>query len=269
LVRRNDIVRSLKLRLKSSVIRDVYWAVRHRDRLKCLREEVEFYRRVLVGFKTGDLIFDIGANEGAKTDVFVRLGARVLAVDPDDACSKYLGQRFMDLRMSPQVTIVTRAVSSTVGTAEMLIDGPGSAVNTMSAKWAESLKQNRDSFPYGHCGLEFTQAKVVKTTTIDELICEHGIPFFVKIDVEGHEVSVLRGLHRALPYLSFEVNLPEFRPEGLECIRLLADLAPAGRFNYTSDCGQGLALNEWTPATEFLAILERCGERSIEIFWKT
>jgi hypothetical protein len=36
----------------------------------------------------------------------------------------------------------------------MLIDGPGSAVNTMSPKWAESLKKNRATFAYGHCGPE-------------------------------------------------------------------------------------------------------------------
>lgn len=263
-------MRSLKSRLKSSLIRDVYWAVGHRDRLKLLRQEVQFYRSLLAGFQRSGLIFDIGANEGAKTDVFLRLGARVVAVEPDDACSRKLEERFLGFRVYPRpVTVVTRAVSNRVGTAEMLIDGPGSAVNTMSPKWAESLKQNRATFPYGHCGLKFRRAKLVKTTTIDELIRQHGVPFFLKIDVEGHELSVLRGLHRPLPYLSFEVNLPEFRTEGLECIEVLKTLAHTGRLNFTSDCAQGLTLNEWMPPGDFSAVLERCSERSIEIFWKT
>jgi hypothetical protein len=56
---------------------------------------------------------------------------------------------------------------------------------------------------------------------------------------------------------------------GLECIRVLAELAHTGRFNYTSDCAHGLTLKDWVPAEEFSVMLDRCSERSIEIFWKT
>ncbi len=270
IVHREDLMHFLKSRLKSSFIRDAYWAVGHRERLEFLRQEVRFYESVLAGFERGDLIFDIGANVGAKTDVFLRLGARVVAVEPDDACSRRLEERFLEFRISPRpVTIVTRAVSNRVGTEEMLIDGPGSAVNTMSPKWAESLKKNKAIFAYENCGLEFKQTKLVVTTTIDELIAQHGVPFFVKIDVEGHELSALRGLQRPVPYLSFEVNLPEFRPEGLQCIRVLAELAHTGRFNYVSDCARGLTLKQWVPADAFSIVLDRCSERSIEVFWKT
>ena len=261
---------SLKSRLKSSFIRDSYWAVAHRERLESMRQELYFYESVLAGFRRGDVIFDIGANHGDKTDVFLRLGAQVVAVEPDDACSTTLKERFLAFRIRPRpVTIVTRAVSDKIGIEEMLVDGPGSAVNTMSPKWAESLKKNRATFAYGHCGLEFNHTKLVETTTIDELIAQQGFPFFVKIDVEGHELSALRGLSRPVPFLSFEVNLPEFRFEGLECIRVLAELAHTGRFNYTSDCAHGLTLTDWVPVEEFSAMLGRCSERSIEIFWKT
>jgi FkbM family methyltransferase len=263
-------MQSVKARLRSSFIRDAYWAVGHRDRLESLRQEVGFYERVLVGFSRGDLIFDIGANEGDKTDVYLRLGARVVAVEPDDTCSRNLEERFLDLRLRPRpVAIVNKAVSNKVGSEEMLVDGPGSALNTMSSKRAESLKRNRATFAHGHCGLEFSRKKLIETTTIDELVSHHGVPFFVKIDVEGHELSVLGGMHRPVPYLSFEVNLPEFRPEGLECIRLLAELEHAGRFNYTADCIHGLALKDWVTAEELCVVLERCGERCIEVFWRT
>jgi len=121
---------SLRSRLKSSVIRDAYWAVKHRERLTIRRQEVHFYERVLEGFERGNLIFDIGANVGAKTDVFLRLGARVVDVEPDSACSRSLAERFLELRFHPRpVTIVNRAVSDRLGTEEMLIDGPGAGAS--------------------------------------------------------------------------------------------------------------------------------------------
>jgi FkbM family methyltransferase len=264
------LARSLKWRLKSSSVRDAYWALAHQARLESLRKEVQFYRALLVGFNPGDLIFDIGANKGDKTDIFLRLGARVLAVEPDEACSRTLKERFQKFRLSRHpVRIDTRAMSDQVATEEMLVDGPASAVNTMSRKWAESLRKSKATFPYEHCGLEFTRTKLVRTTTLDELMDANGAPFFVKIDVEGHELRVLRGLHRSVPYLSFEVNLPEFASEGLECIGLLSKLAPAGRFNFTSDCTRGFALDDWASGDRFSTVLDRCSERSIEVFWRS
>jgi len=260
----------LRSRLKSSVIRDVYWIVRDPERLELRKREVQFYESVLGGFEKGFIIFDIGANDGAKADVFLRLGAQVVAVEPDDTCCRNLEARFAKFRLHPRpVTIVAGAVSSSIGAAEILIDGPGSAVNTMNTKWAELLRQNRDNFEWQHCGLEFKETKSVKTTTIDALIAQHGVPFFVKIDVEGHELSTLRGLHQPVPYLSFEANLPEFRSEGLQCVQVLSELAKAGRFNYASEVDQGLKLRNWVPAEKFSVVLEQCNERSIEVFWKS
>ena len=90
----------------------------------------------------------------------------------------------------------------------MWIDGPGSAVNTITRKWADELKESKDSFKYEHYGLDFSRSKSVETTTVEELANLHGVPVFVKIDVEGHELSVLHGMRRPVPFLSFEVNLP-------------------------------------------------------------
>jgi FkbM family methyltransferase len=254
-------------RVKTSSIYDLYWSFADKRIIDDRQREVDFYRSLLAGFRKGDLIFDIGANEGYKTGIFLKLGASVVAVEPDESCQKMLEQKFLKYRLRKKpVVIVPKAVSDRCSIATMWVDALGSWLNTLSQKWAGALRE--DDKRFGN-RLNFGQSKQVSTITMEQLITEHGQPFFVKIDVEGHELSALRGLHRPVPYLSFEVNLPEFRPEGLECVRVLAELAHAGRFNYTSDCAHGLTLRDWVPADDFSHVLHQCSERSIEIFWKT
>lgn len=257
-------------RLKASAFHDLYWWMTDRHWIDERQREIDFYRTLLTGFRPGDLIFDVGANVGAKVDIFLRLGARVVAVEPDEINQKVIRDKFLRFRFAPKpVSIVGKAVSDKNAVETMWIDGPGSAVNTMSPKWAESLKANKATFAHSHCGLDFERRKSVETTTLDQLILTHGRPFFLKIDVEGYEINVLRGLSSPIPFVSFEVNLPEFRPEGLECVRLLSSLAPAGVFNYAGDYQNGLVLEKWLSAGEFSRELKDCSPGSIEVFWKS
>jgi len=260
-------MKSLYQRAKSSWIYDVYWRVVDRRIIEDRTKETGFYRNLLRGFRKGDLILDVGANLGYKADIFLRLGARVIAVEPDETNQEILQQKFLHFRLRRKpLTVIGSAVSSSNSVQTMWVDSPGSAKNTLSHKWVETLAS--DSARFGET-LTFARKTEVKTITLDELIEKYGLPFFVKIDVEGHELSVLQGLHRPVPYLSFEVNLPEFRPEGLECIKLLGSLAPQGRFNYTDDCRRGLAAGEWLDVEEFSAVFESFEAESIEVFWQS
>jgi FkbM family methyltransferase len=254
-------------RLKASPLYDLYWRMADRRVIDDRRREVQFYRDLLNRFRPGDLIFDVGANDGYKTDIFLRLGARVVALEPDQVSQEILKQKFLRHRLRTKpVIVVDKAVSDRNTATAMWIAAPGSAKNTLSQKWVEVLRADERRF--GH-KLDFAQRQAIDTITLEQLITEHGLPLFIKIDVEGHEISVLRGLQRPVPYLSFEVNLPEFKPEGLECVELLRRLATDGKFNYAADCRHGLALKQWLEAREFVPVLDACAEKSIEVFWKT
>jgi len=257
----------LHQRLKASYIYDLYWRIVDKSLIDDKRRELHFYRNLLAGFGQGNLIFDIGANLGLKTSIFLSLGARVVAVEPDEVNQAILREMFLRYRFTPKpVVVVPQAVSNTSNVETMWIDAPGSAMNSFSQKWVETLKADEKRF--GHT-LNFGRQKKVQTTTLEELVVKHGLPFFVKIDVEGYELNVLRGMKRPVPYLSFEVNLPEFRQEGLQCIELLENLAADGKFNYAVDCRVGLVLREWLDAFDFSHVLSACTETSIEVFWKT
>jgi FkbM family methyltransferase len=256
-------------RLRTSSIHDLYRKVADKSWILARDRQMDFYRRLLPELRHGDLIFDVGANEGSKTDLFLRMGARVVAIEPDETNQLILQERFMKFRFARKPVVIVGKAASDKNTMEsMWIDGPGSAVNTLSQKWATTLRGNKARHTYGHCGLDFVQHRTVKTTTLDELINLHGRPLFIKIDVEGYELNVIRGLRQPVPYISFEVNLPEFRSEGLQCVALLGSLAADSKFNYAVDCERGLTLDRWLNSDEFLQLLEKCAESSIEVFWK-
>src|SRR5262245_4899020 len=114
-------------RVKSSFAYDLYWRFADPRLLVDRTNEVNVFRQILQGLRPGDVIFDIGANMGHKTDVFLRLGARVVAVEPDRSNQDILRQNFLSLRVSKKpVIIVGKAVSDRNGTAIMWVDGPGS-----------------------------------------------------------------------------------------------------------------------------------------------
>ena len=253
-------------RIKSSVAYDVYWRLANPALLAARDEEVAFFRRLLRGFQANDLIFDIGANQGQKTDIFLRLGSRVIAVDPDETNGRILCGNFLQNRLRKKpVLVVTKAVSDRSGIETMWVDKPGSAKNSLNSKWVETLQS--DAARFGQT-LEFENKVEVETVTLDELIRLYGQPFYIKIDVEGHEPSVLGGLSTSVPFVSFEVNLPEFLPEALQCLDLLHALEPLGEFNYAPECRGKMACDQWLGAKSFPNVLRGCHERSIEVFWR-
>jgi FkbM family methyltransferase len=260
---------SLYARLKNSYVQDLWWRVSNPNLIEYRKKQVSFYQDLLRGFHKGDLIFDIGANVGEKTSAFLRLGARVVAVDPDQRNQEVLRSKFIKYRFSQKpVSVVGKAVSDKVSVETFWIDSPGSALNTLSQKWADTLRGNKERFHHPLDVLEFAGKKSVETTTLEHLIAEYGLPFFVKIDVEGHELSVLKGLRHPVPYLSYEINLPEFREEGLECLSLLGNLDSNGEFNYATDINHGFALERWIDPQQFARIISECGDGCIEVFWR-
>jgi FkbM family methyltransferase len=252
--------------LKESRLYGLYWRLADPDLCDLQLRETDFYRALLQGLRCGATIFDVGANEGNKSSVFLKLGAMVVAVDPDATNQAALRDRFLRLRLRRKsLAVVGAALSDRTGVETFWVDEPGSAKNTLNKKWVETL---RESQRFGQ-PLAFLKQMTVQTMTLEDLIATFGEPFFVKIDVEGSEPDVLRGLNRAIPFVSFEVNLPEFRVEGLECVRLLERLDPCGEFNYTVDCRTGLAMSRWLPAGEFADCLRSCSAISIDVVWRS
>ena len=168
------------------------------------------YKRFL---RPGDLALDIGAHVGDRVASFRRLGARVVAVEPQPALVFTLKLLYA---LDRQVTIEPVALGPKSGTIELKLNPPNPTVATASSDFIAAAE--------GAPGWEdqhWTKTKTVAMKTLDELIAKHGIPRFVKIDVEGFEDEVLAGLHHPLPILSFEFTTIQ-RNVALKAVERLA-----------------------------------------------
>lgn len=194
--------------------------------------EARFYSQLI---EAGDLVFDVGANVGIKTQVFVVLGASVVAVEPLPAALIELQAVF---GRRPDVVIVAKALGARRGTARMHISTVQSGLSTMSERWIRGGRHPREIW---------TKEEVVEVVTLDDLIESHGLPAYCKIDVEGSEAEVLEGLSRAIDVVSFEFH-SELAAETDRCLDLLGSLGDY-RFNVAvADPSLTLALDEWVDA---------------------
>lgn len=192
----------------------------------------------------GDLVFDVGANTGVKTRVYLALGARVVAFEPQPACRAILEERF-----GQKVVIDPRALSDREGTAELQIPQL-STIASVAPKWIQAVTESGRFSDYA-----WSETHVVPTTRLETAISTYGLPAFCKIDVEGHEEAVVNGLQTPLPALSLEFT-PEYRDSLVRSIERLATLA-----NYEWNCvpltdaGAGFHFARWMPPEEFAAFL--------------
>src|SRR5437870_3378824 len=149
--------------------------------------------------RPGDLVFDIGAHVGDRVAAFRRLGARVVAVEPQPALITTLKLLY---GRDCAVAIEPLAVGRSAGTIELWLNVDNPTVSTASGDFVQAA----DGAP-GWEGQAWGRSIRVPVTTLDALIVRHGTPAFIKIDVEGFEAEVLTALTRPVPALSFEFTI--------------------------------------------------------------
>lgn len=201
---------------------------RHRRKMR------KFYSEFVA---KGDLCFDVGANGGNRTEIFLQLGTSVVCVEPQHSCTEQLRKLF---GQRPDVFIVEKAVGDHEGFAELAMCDECSALSTLFDGWVTEGRFAKD--------YHWTKTARVALTTLDALIAAYGIPQFCKIDVEGFELQVLRGLTRPIPFVSFE-----FTREFLENAERCSDhLLSAGLYAFQVSLGESMhfAFPQWVGRKE-------------------
>lgn len=214
--------------------------------------DIERFYKELKIIKEGDLVFDVGANKGLYAKAFERLGAKVIAIEPNRILIPILKKRLTE------GIIIEKGVGDRIGKMKFYIS-ESIATSSFSEKFVRIGKKR--------AGTKYTETKEVDMTTLDELISNYGLPKYCKIDVEGFEKSVLSGLSQKIDVLSFEYH--NFMiDEAKSCLERLENLGFT-QFNFVYH--GNLFSKEWIKKDELLNKIQeafRSDEIATDIFAK-
>jgi FkbM family methyltransferase len=171
-----------------------------------------FYRQFV---KAGDLAFDIGAHVGNRVRVFRRIGARVIAVEPQP---DFVAVMRLLYGRDPGVFLEANGVAAEPGEGRLHLSTRTPTVSTFADSWIDDV-QIDSRFQR----VRWDSVISVPLVSLDELIARHGEPQFCKIDVEGFEYEVLRGLSEPLAALSFEY-IPVAVNRAIACVDRISAL---------------------------------------------
>lgn len=222
-----------------------------RDNFKNYLPTQRAHRKKMVSFygqfiSPGDMVFDVGANIGNRTDIFLKLGATVVVIEPQPIC---LEQLHIKYKNNPDVHIVPKGLGSETGEHHLHLSN-ADTISTMSDEWLADVKETgrfKDA--------NWDQTINVPITTLDELIKEYGTPAFCKIDVEGFELEVINGLSSPLQSFSFEYA-HESHLNATVIIEKMCSLSMY-LFNFSKDESMSLEHDNWLDEEEFISYLEQ------------
>lgn len=189
----------------------------------------------------GDVVFDIGANNGDKAAALLSRGVKVVCIEPQPACVEVLNNRF---QAHPNISIVPKGLGSRPGIMLMHINSRVPVLSTLSTDWMKGRFANQT----------WDQTLDVAITTLDEMVRQHGSPRYAKIDVEGFEYEVLCGLSRRVGVISFEFT-EEFFGNAERSLAYLQNLGYS-RFNFSLGERVDFALGQWSDAARLCTVLK-------------
>ena len=141
------------------------------------------------------LIFDVGMSEGNDSAFYLCKGFSVVGIEADIDVCRNLNRRFSSEIGCGRLTIYNRAAGESDGeTMEFFHHNKHQGLS--------GLSKQRHEFANGDYVSYFTS-----TINWSTLIERHGVPYYMKVDIEGAEAAFLRSMvgHNPLPeYISVE-----------------------------------------------------------------
>src|SRR5690349_5391837 len=142
-----------------------------------------------------DLIYDVGMNDGDDTAYYLHEGYRVVAIEVDPGLIEQARERFAEPIRQGRLELVQAAIGPRRETAQFWICEGKSVWNSFDRQIA-----SRE----GHS----CHAIDVECWPFRDLLRQYGVPFYLKVDIEGHDTYCIADLEQNdLPkYVSLEMG---------------------------------------------------------------
>jgi len=153
-------------------------------------------------------LFDVGANVGEFTleilEAFRNQRIQLYPFEPSARTAEQLKERIGN---APNVHVIPKALGDHAGTAELFFPNGGSS--TLASLYQRDL---------AHVNAFFNEKEQITITTLDLFCEENKIDYLhlLKIDVEGHELGVLKGGRKMMERDAIEVIQFEFGGTSLD-----------------------------------------------------
>ena len=147
----------------------------------------------------GPIIFDIGCHTGEDSDFYLRKGFTVVAVEANPALCVLLKQRFAQQISERRFFLIEKAIAENNGEVSFFINVDASIWGTIREDWAQRNERRGAR----------SEKITVPSIRFSSLIEEFGVPYYLKIDIEGADSLCLDGLLRfeSRPrFVSFEIE---------------------------------------------------------------
>ena len=223
---------------KNKVLNNVHYKAEQ----DAIHRRTEFYSEFI---GSDSLVFDVGANLGNRISSFLNLGARVIAVEPQAFCSRYLSKKFGN-----RITIENMAAGSQPGHLDLFVSD-SHTLTSLSKDYVDKVGKTRFS------DAKWKKSKLVEVTTLAHLIEKHGVPDFIKIDVEGFELEVLKGLDQEVQCISFEYNTPDMKENMFDCLNTLHTHSSRYEFNFSEGESMLLSKESWLEFDAFMQLVQK------------
>jgi hypothetical protein len=127
----------------------------------------------------------------------------------------------------------------------------------MSEEFINTVKTERFN------GYVWNEKINIDVDTLDNMILKYGTPNYIKIDVEGYELSVLKGLTKSINVISVEFT-PELCQSTIDCINYVDNLNQKSLYNYGYREDKHFKFNEWITKDEMINYLSSVNDFKIE-----
>lgn len=190
-----------------------------------------------------DLIFDVGVFQGQDTDFYLQKGFRVLGIEAHPVYVKQLRQKFKNEIQNGQFVLIDKAIAPKGQTEITFFTNPKHLDwGTILPTWNRSMSQDFEAIK-------------VQTIQLEDIIQQYGMPYYLKIDIEGSDILCIKSLKnfKERPkYISTEFLSPNnLKGQEVDALETLAYLYSLGYQKFkVSDQSKHANLKCLSPALE-------------------